>query len=264
MILGIFTQEKSGRKISRNRCLILLPRFSVSKFCHILIFLLTSHMVTAADVCRSRALPGTELELPVQLSTRSMSVKSSITNLQAASGGSITPSSITPTSLAPAGFNDTTLRDLGTEPDDLLGDGIEDITPGREKDQEAHNEPKDGEDDKEDGDDQEDEDDKEDEDEQDKEEQNKPKQVQFDPYANWDNGEDLTKEERAAVLALGSNYERSRMMNIRRRERLEVECGLREAVNAIRGMMAAAPKRKATRKPERVAAPARRSARVVG
>jgi hypothetical protein len=39
-----------------------------------------------------------------------------------------------------------------------------------------------------------------------------------DQFADWDNGKILTAEERATVLSLGSNYERSRAMNIRRRQ----------------------------------------------
>ena len=42
-----------------------------------------------------------------------------------------------------------------------------------------------------------------------------------DPYADWDNGEPLTPEERAQILTL-STYERAREMNIRMRKRMEV------------------------------------------
>ena len=54
-----------------------------------------------------------------------------------------------------------------------------------------------------------------------------------DPFADWDNGEELTEEERRELMTLGSNYERSRAMNIRRRERLAVEMGLKATVNNI-------------------------------
>ena len=57
----------------------------------------------------------------------------------------------------------------------------------------------------------------------------KPKQAAAPPvdeYANWDNGEPLTQEERQAVLRLKSNYERSREMNKRRNRRIQMELGL--------------------------------------
>jgi hypothetical protein len=37
-------------------------------------------------------------------------------------------------------------------------------------------------------------------------------------FADWDNGEKITATERQALLAMGSDYEHSRAMNIRRRE----------------------------------------------
>ena len=47
-------------------------------------------------------------------------------------------------------------------------------------------------------------------------------QERIDPYANWDNGEPLTADERAQLMTL-SAYERSREMNIRRRKRMEAD-----------------------------------------
>jgi len=58
-------------------------------------------------------------------------------------------------------------------------------------------------------------------------------ETEHQAFEDWDNGEDIMQAEREALLALGSNYERSRVMNIRRRQRFEVECGLRGAVTAI-------------------------------
>lgn len=50
---------------------------------------------------------------------------------------------------------------------------------------------------------------------------------------DWDNGEIITEEERQILLAMSSNYERKRAMNIRRRKRLEVESGLADAVGSM-------------------------------
>jgi hypothetical protein len=44
----------------------------------------------------------------------------------------------------------------------------------------------------------------------------------LEPYADWDNGEILTPEERAQIMKL-SLYKRSRKMNIRRRKRMEAD-----------------------------------------
>ena len=54
-----------------------------------------------------------------------------------------------------------------------------------------------------------------------------PHGLQVDAYANWDNGEPLTPDERAAILRMKSNYERSQTMNKRRNTRMlkELEMG---------------------------------------
>jgi hypothetical protein len=49
-----------------------------------------------------------------------------------------------------------------------------------------------------------------------------------DDFVNWDNGEPLTAEEHTQILALKSNYERSRAMNIRRNKRIANEYALLE------------------------------------
>lgn len=54
----------------------------------------------------------------------------------------------------------------------------------------------------------------------------KPPAPAVDEYANWDNGEPLTQEERQAILRLKSNYEKSREMNKRRNRRIQIELGL--------------------------------------
>ena len=58
------------------------------------------------------------------------------------------------------------------------------------------------------------------EEEEEEEEEMGPKVKRIDPYANWDNGEPLTPEERAQLMKL-STYERAREMNIRRRQRMD-------------------------------------------
>jgi hypothetical protein len=52
------------------------------------------------------------------------------------------------------------------------------------------------------------------------EETSRRKPTSVDPYAEWDNGEPLTVEERAALMKL-STYQHSREMNIRLRRHME-------------------------------------------
>jgi hypothetical protein len=61
-----------------------------------------------------------------------------------------------------------------------------------------------------------------------------------DPYADWDNGEPLTPEERTQIMKL-STYERAREMNIRRRKRMEVS--LQSEFRALTGDLKKTPPR---------------------
>ena len=77
-------------------------------------------------------------------------------------------------------------------------------------------------------------------------------EMEHQAFEDWDNGEDITQAEREALLAMGSNYERSHVMNIRRHQRFEVECGLRGAVVAIMAEInAPANSGKTTNKPSK-------------
>lgn len=69
-----------------------------------------------------------------------------------------------------------------------------------------------------------------------------------DPYANWDNGEPLTPTERAQLMKL-STYERSREMNIRKRQRMDagLTSEFKELANNMKQSQAKSP---APRKPK--------------
>jgi hypothetical protein len=60
----------------------------------------------------------------------------------------------------------------------------------------------------------------------------KPKAATFDPYKDWDNGEPLTTEQRQSIMALKSNYERSRAMNQLRNQRQLKELDLQAAARS--------------------------------
>ena len=54
-----------------------------------------------------------------------------------------------------------------------------------------------------------------------------------DLYKDWDNGELLTPEQRAEVMALGSNYERAQMMNKLRNSRMIEELDIRNTASRL-------------------------------
>jgi hypothetical protein len=55
-------------------------------------------------------------------------------------------------------------------------------------------------------------------------------------YEDWDNGEVLTPEQRKKIMAMGSNYERSKAMNMIRNARLIEELGVQnEAQKLFKG-----------------------------
>ena len=56
----------------------------------------------------------------------------------------------------------------------------------------------------------------------------KSKAAAIDHFANWDNGEPLTKEQRKKIMSLKSNYERSKAMNKMCNERMMRELDLKE------------------------------------
>ena len=58
-----------------------------------------------------------------------------------------------------------------------------------------------------------------------------------DPFADWDNGEELTPQQRKDVLALKSNYERARVMNKIQNDRKLRELELKnEVVKTFAGL----------------------------
>ena len=75
-------------------------------------------------------------------------------------------------------------------------------------------------------------------------------EVTADPHGDWDNGEPLTNEERKAILAMGSNYERSKEMNKRKNARRLAELDLRgEVVEMLEGLKDAEGKSEKLEKP---------------
>ena len=60
----------------------------------------------------------------------------------------------------------------------------------------------------------------------------KPKASIPDQYKDWDNGERLTPEQRQSIMALKSNYERSRAMNQFRNQRQLKELELKAAAES--------------------------------
>ena len=60
----------------------------------------------------------------------------------------------------------------------------------------------------------------------------KPKASIPDQYKDWDNGEPLTTEQRQSIMALKSNYERSRAMNQFRNQRQLKELELKAAAES--------------------------------
>ena len=171
--------------------------------------------MAAVDVCRSRALPGTEPATPAErfkrlitpasssTSSRSPSVDPRNETLMALQRSSSTPSTESPDTLTELDgpFDDPVGGDgidIGGPSEELEGDGDNGEESGDESSDESHDE-----------------------------------EDYRDLFADWDNGEKITATERQALLALGSDYERLRAMNIRRRERFEVESGLRDTVTDI-------------------------------
>lgn len=71
----------------------------------------------------------------------------------------------------------------------------------------------------------------------------------IDEFTKWDNGEPLTPAERTSIMALNSNYERSREMNIRRNRRIQRELGI--GVGDVIDAKAKADKGKGKEKPKR-------------
>jgi hypothetical protein len=61
----------------------------------------------------------------------------------------------------------------------------------------------------------------------------KGKAPRVDPFTDWDNGEPLTPEERMSVMALKSNYERAKVMNKRRNDRILQELDMKEAAAKV-------------------------------
>ena len=56
----------------------------------------------------------------------------------------------------------------------------------------------------------------------------KSKAATIDHFADWDNGEPLTKEQRKTIMSLKLNYERSKAMNKMCNERMMCELDLKE------------------------------------
>lgn len=54
-----------------------------------------------------------------------------------------------------------------------------------------------------------------------------------DPFADWDDGEPLTHEQRAQIMALKSNYERSKAVNVIRNARKMDEVGVKDGLGEV-------------------------------